>query len=251
MSKNQKKKKRIVIIVVSIVVILIMVTLMLVFNREEDFNIQQEATSESKTDTAEFSGGTNLQQVSIGLSMQMEITDIGAYTGIYMEDGTDEMVSGTLMMIVTNTSEKVIQYAEIDMTVGEETAHFTLSTLPAGESVVLLEKSRMEYSFEINYADCKVEAKNIATIDGPLDMHEDKLKIQTLDGVMNVTNISGEDISKDIIIYYKNSAADLYYGGITYRIILQGGLKADEIRQLVANHFNEGGSAIMFVSFGA
>jgi len=49
---------------------------------------------------------------------------------------------------------------------------------------------------------------------------------------------------------YKNAAADLYYGGITYRVRIEGGIKAGEIKQLMAGHFSETGSKIMFVTVG-
>ena len=71
-----------------------------------------------------------------------------------------------------------------------------------------------------------------------------------MDGAVNVTNISGEDIEGNIVVYYKNAAKDLYYGGITYRITIEGGLKADEIRQVMTNHASDTGSRIMFVTIG-
>ena len=40
----------------------------------------------------------------------------------------------------------------------------------------------------------------------------------------------------------------IYYGGITYRITLENGLKTDEVRQMMASHFSDTGSRIMFVA---
>ena len=65
-----------------------------------------------------------------------------------------------------------------------------------------------------------------------------------------MTNISGQDIIGDVVIYYKNAAEDLYYGGITYRVRIEGGMKADEIKQIMASHFSDTGSKIMFVTAG-
>ena len=79
-------------------------------------------------------------------------------------------------------------------------------------------------------------------------MCEDQLKIQGYQGAINVTNISGQDITGDIIIYYKNSSADMYYGGITYRARIEGGLKAGELRQIVPEHFNADASTILFIT---
>ena len=178
----------------------------------------------------------------------IEVLSIGSYTGLYMEDGSDEVLSGILMMKVTNTGSTPIQYAQITMTVGEETAEFTLSTLNPGATMVVLEQNRMAYDSAVDYASAEITGKNVALFREEMTLHEDKLEIQILDGAINVKNISGMDIDGNVVIYYKNVAAGVYYGGITYRITLEGGLKADEVRQLMASHFSDTGSEIMFVT---
>ena len=178
----------------------------------------------------------------------LEVISIGSYTGVYMEDGSDEVLAGILMMKVTNTGETPIQYAEITMTLGEEQADFSLSTLNPGAEMVLLEQNRRAYDGAADYENADISAKNVALFKQPMLMHEDKLQLQILDGAINVTNISGGDIGGNIAIYYKNAAAGVYYGGITYRITLEGGLKAGEVRQLMASHFSDTGSEIMFVT---
>lgn len=185
---------------------------------------------------------------AVNLGYGLFVTDTGSYTGMYMEDGTDEIVSGVLMLVVKNTGEQDIQYAQITMPIGDETATFILTTLPAGESVVLLETNRMQWQQDVDYAAILPKVENIAYFQGPVSTKVDKLKIGIVDGAINVTNISGEDIEGNIVVYYKNAAQDLYYGGITYRITIEGGLKADEIRQVMTNHASDTGSKIMFVT---
>lgn len=210
------------------------------------------AVSESNVSSSQSSevqiGATGIEEADIYLGSGMEITEIGGYTGIYMEDGSDELVSGVLMMIVTNTSEDTIQYAEISMPVGDKNAQFKLTTLPAGATVVLLEQSRMAYQNDFEYANATLDA--VALFNEPMSLKEDQLKLQVLNGAINVTNISDKDISGDIYIYYKNSAVDVYYGGITYRTRIESGLAAGEIKQVMGTHFSESGSAILFVTIG-
>ena len=189
-----------------------------------------------------------LNDVNINLGNGLLITDIGSYTGLYMEDGTDDIVSGVLMMVVSNTSDTAIQYAEVKLPVGESEGKFTLSTLPAGKAVVLLEQNRMPYDTSIDYT--TAIAENVVSFTEAMSLPEDKLKLQILDGAMNITNISDSNLSDDIWIYYKNSASDLYYGGITYRIKVEGGLDAGEIRQVMGNHLSKSGTAVMFVTMG-
>ena len=90
--------------------------------------------------------------------------------------------------------------------------------------------------------------ENAAFFTSELSLMEDSLQIQILDGVMNVTNISDSDIDGDIYIYYKNAAMDLYYGGITYRSSIAGGLKQSETRQLSGGHISKTGTKVMFVN---
>lgn len=186
--------------------------------------------------------------VKTSLENSLEILDVGSYTGAYVEDGSDEVLPGILMLKVVNHGEDTIEYAKLTMDVGGETAEFSISTLKPGATMILLEKNRMQYDKSVEYSSAAVVCENLALFQEPLSLHEDKLQVQILDGAINVTNISGEDISGKISIYYKNTASGIYYGGITYRVTLDEGLKAGEIRQMMANHFSDTGSEIVFIT---
>ena len=187
------------------------------------------------------------EEVNINLGYGLYIKDVAKYTGIYMEDGSDEVVSGVMMIVVENTGTTDVQLAEIEMPVGKKIACFKLTTLPAGESVVLLETNRMPYE---NANITTAIANNVVLFEKPLDLCKDQLKIQVLNGAINVTNISGQDITGDVVIYYKNSSTDMLYGGITYRVTVTGGIKAGEIKQITGSHFSASGSRIMWVTVG-
>lgn len=189
------------------------------------------------------------EPLNIVLREGLRIREIGDYTGIFMEDGTDEVVTGVMMMVVENTSAEAIQYAEITMDVKGETASFKVTALPAGEAAVLLEQGRMPYSKKVDYEKAEVKCPLIVHYEAPLSLQEEKLKIQCLDAAMNITNISGEDITDTIVLCYKGWQDGLYYGGIAYRIKLEGGLKAGELRQIMAQHYMDPGSKLVFVEF--
>lgn len=182
------------------------------------------------------------------LDRGLRITDVRSYTGTYMEDFSDEVVSGVLAILVTNVGEEFIQLADITLTNGQTEAYFSLSTLMPGESVWVLEKNRMAYSAAPDFT--RASLTRIAVFPRRPDVCADQLEIQCRDGVINITNISGRDIDGEIVIYYKNAVGGVYYGGITYRIRISGGLKAGEIRQGTAEHFNLGTSVIVFVTCG-
>ena len=174
------------------------------------------------------------------------ITGIGSYSGAFMEDGSNESVSGILMITVENRSEKTLQYGEITLSGNGTTANFNVSTLPPQGTAVLLEVNRQKYVSDELFSYYALEKRIF--FDGDLSLCEDKIKIGCLDGKLNVTNISGKDMEGDVVIYYKNYLDGIYYGGITYRTSVSGGLLSGEVRQISASHYSSAGSAVMFVT---
>lgn len=259
-AKYAKKKKRGIkglVVAVVLLAILVAVMLLMVWKQPDPAEIptteptaaadaQEQSSGESAMQT--IAPAENTEPAKFELGRGMVLLEVNKYTGIYMEDGTDEVVADVLMLIVSNEGDQDIQYAEFTVPTSAGDAKFSLSTLPVGEKIVLLEQNRMPWSADEDYSN--VTAENIAVFSEPVSLREDQLKLQALDGVINITNISGEDITGDIVIYYKNAAVDLLYGGITYRIRLEGGLKANEIRQIMASHFTQSGSRIMFATVG-
>lgn len=210
---------------------------------DETFSVQITQNTEAVQEVLQ----TN-EPLRVSLGNNLEVLGVGKYTGIYVEDGTDEVVSDVLMMKLANNGEDTVEYAKITMEIQGEIAEFSVSALKPGATIVLLEKNRMAYDKTINYSNATVNCENLALFRNAPSLREDKLTIQSLNGAINVTNISGQDIPGRIAIYYKNKAAGIYYGGITYRIVLENGLKAGEIGQLMASHFSETGSEIVFVT---
>lgn len=247
--KNKTKGgRRKILWIALLAAVLILVLAMVIANFPSAEDAKTLESQHSQTAEAGETEESDSREVVALLDEGLEVTKIGSYTGVYMEDGSDEVLSDILMLQVVNNGETPIQYGEIVMTVGEETAKFTLSTLNPGATMVLLEQNRMAYSASVDYTAARITSKNVALFQYPLEKHADKLEIQILDGAINVTNISGQDIPGTVSIYYKNAADGIYYGGITYVIRLEDGIKADEICQLMAKHFSDTGSEIMFIT---
>jgi hypothetical protein len=255
-----KKKARLLVWANSVCAVVLIALMMIVFwmdSRDDTDNPALETTLNQEAQQTEqrpampgdttISGQVDVQDIH-DLGSDVKITGYISYTGAFMEDRTDEVVTDVLAIQVTNSGEKYIQTMDITLTAGDVQAQFSLSTLFPGETVVVLEKNRMAYSTAPVFD--QVETSAVALFDDHPGMCEDKLEIQCLDGVINVTNISNEDITADILIYYKNYVSGMYYGGITYRIRIEGGLKAGEIRQGTAAHFNPDNSTVVFVTCG-
>lgn len=209
---------------------------------EPDVEYTEPATRPTESATVP----TEPQGVDLGSGIV--ITDYIRYSGPFLEDRTDEAVSDVLAIRVTNTGEEYIQTMDIVLSDGETKARFSLSTLFPGETVIVPEANRMPFTDVPEFT--KAATESVALFDGHPGMCADRIAIQCLDGVMNITNISGEDITEDIFVYYKNYIDGVYCGGITYRLRLTGGLKAGEIRQGSAAHFDRENSRIVFVTCG-
>ena len=184
----------------------------------------------------------------IDLGSGLVITEIGPDSGPYLEDASDEEVSDVLMIVVYNYGTDPIQYAEISLAAGDETANFTMSTLPVGERMMVLEKDRRAFDENTEYT--QAAAGSVAKFQQSLSLCKDKIQIQTLDGAMNIINISGQDINGEVIVYYKNVSDGMLMGGITYRVRFADGMKKDEVRQIMTNHYSSSGSRVMFVTCG-
>ena len=166
---------------------------------------------------------------------------------MYMEDGTDEAVTDVMMIVLENTSEEDLQLARISIEYEDFTAEFEVTSLPAGERVVALEKNRHP---ETSGDYLSIQTKNVVFFQKKMNLQEDRIKIEGANGTLEVTNISGEDIVGDIYVYYKNSARDLLYGGITYRVAVRGGLKAGESSMVIAGHYTPNNCRLVLVDCG-
>lgn len=184
------------------------------------------------------------------LPMELEngltVTDAGAYSGVYMEDGSNEAVSGVFMIRVRNDSAEDLQYGEILLRDGETSYRFQVTNLPAGREVILLEQSRSPVPQELPR---EAEVQNLAWFRDAMSEREQMFRISGARGVVNVENISDQPIAGDIYVYYKYVSDELLFGGITFRVRIEGGLDAGEIRQIPSGHFDPGTCVILDVRY--
>ena len=180
----------------------------------------------------------------VDLGVGLLVTKIGSYAGIYMEDGSDRIVSNMMMLLVKNTTGKDLQLARISVVYEDFTAEFEVTNLPAAQSVVVLEKNR-HTAVEQTYKEITV--RDLVYFQEPMNLLEEKLKVKGGDGYLDIENVSGEDITGTVYVYYKNSAAGMLYGGITYRAKLENGLAKGSIARVTTGHYREGYSTIVQV----
>lgn len=200
---------------------------------------EEQTSAPEATEPAEVTG--------IELTDGLLIHYLSSYAGIYMEDGSMDVVSDVMMLVLENTSSEDLQLAKISIEYSDFTAEFEVTNLPAGEKVVALEKNRHPKPAE-NYR--TITVRNVVFFPETMGLQEQRIRITGTDGSLEVENISGRNIEGDIRIYYKHSASDLLYGGITYRVSIKGGLAAGEKTRVIAGHYTVSGCRILQVDCG-
>ncbi len=193
-------------------------------------------------------GFTMLEDVSgAEFDNGLSVLCTGRFSGVYYEDGSDEQVKDVLAIVVYNGGDSLVEYGNIDVSVGGKTASFTFSGLPAGSAVLVQEKNRTTYDGQkFGSFDCTEYARPTSLI---LDFGND-FDLNATDGVINAENISGSDITTDVHVFYKNFEYGLFLGGITYRATFAGGIKAGQVGQSLTTHFWYDTSAILYMSYG-
>lgn len=249
--KKQKRDQRILCVVLVLCVALIAAAIVWCVLRAG--NDGTEPTQSKVTEAVEplpfdIPGFTRIDEMELQtVTGQLQVTALGSFTGAYVEDGTDEEVTDVLALIVKNTGENWVEYAELTMDCGGETARFVLSALPSGSSALVMEANRMTYAAGTVYR-LSEEAKIAALTSAVMDFSEDFV-LYPDDGVINVENISGMDHTESVSVYYKNYRYGLYFGGICYRARFEKGIAAGELAQSVQEHYSNADSVIMYMSY--
>ena len=153
---------------------------------------------------------------------------------------------GKLALIAENVSDTDVEYALLTVKEGETSYTFNISVMLRGAKVMLICNEDVGYNPDKFYTGWKID--NIINFEKTPVMNEDKYEIQILDGSISVKNVSGEDITSDIYIYYKEKNEDLLNGSITHRIRIAG-LKADAQTYVKSNNIDKDNCQIIFTEY--
>lgn len=170
------------------------------------------------------------------------IDHINSYSGVFIEDGSDENVENIFAAHITNTSEQNVEYSRITASINGNSLVFELSDLPAGAGVSVLESSRAAYvEGNLTYIDNQTAyADSFSMLDNEVGM------VVGDDNGITVTNLTQEDIPCIRIFYKFASDENEYLGGITYTAKIDD-LKASASMTIYPSHFAKEGSKIMMV----
>ncbi len=153
---------------------------------------------------------------------------------------------GRLCAFVRNVSDTDIQYAVLTVVCDGEALSFTMSTITAGSSAVLICDTDAQFSSSAQYYSWKITDKVVFTEE--LSLHADIFEIGGNDGVITVKNISGKAIDGVIYIYYKTVENGVFTEGTTYRIGING-LGVNAQTEIQADNYKKDSSKVLFVTY--
>ncbi len=175
----------------------------------------------------------------------LQVISLDSYSGLFVEDGSDETVSDICAIRVKNMAEETVQYAHLTLTAGEVTYEFDLSTLPPAREVQLLDLNRQAPPESTD--NLALAVSEYAAFSEEPSMNEDVLEVTAQDTAITITNRSDQDMSQ-VYVYYKLDYGDFYLGGITYRVGASN-LAAGESTTCYAGHYTSDECSLMFTTY--
>ena len=240
----RRQMKRIILIAVTILAVTaVILTVCLLRSRTDNTE-----NSASDSPSGDYEQQVELSEETIALGSGLILTKLSEVTGNFPEDGKDEFTESMLSATFFNDGDRTIQYASVKVTVGGQQYSFILSTLPAGKTVRVFEADKKEWEEASGTVSAEIES--FAYFQEEPSVYEDELEITVSDGFINVKNISGTDINKEISVFYKTVSGDTFVGGITYRFRVPAGLAAGAEYKGNAMHASGKWSKVMFVTYG-
>lgn len=173
----------------------------------------------------------------------IEIISVGNYSGIFVEDGSNDAVVDVASALVRNNSDEMLLAATFTFRVNDsETAEFVVSNLPAGTTALVQEKNRRTFSQSDVYV-LEDDAYGMAENE---QLQTDKFKVTGSDGMLTLENLTQQSYQK-VYVYYKYvQQGGAFLGGVTFRTALEE-IGPGETAAVEAGHFSEGISQVVMV----
>ena len=153
---------------------------------------------------------------------------------------------GKLSFVIENASKNDIEYAIITCNAGKTKLTFKITALLSKKKALIVCNENFAYSEDATFTDWKIENKVVYPENKTVN--KDVFSFNTMDGFIEIKNISNKNIKGNIYICYKKVDDDIYMGAQTYRVTVDG-LKSGESKKVDANHFNKNMYEIIFVDY--
>lgn len=171
------------------------------------------------------------------------VRQLAGYDGPYLENGTEEELTGVAALVVENTGTIGIEYVQLVINQGQRELVFDATYIPPRGTVLILEKNRQPYT-----RDAVTGCRCRTLIPGTFDWEKERILIQPGEGFsMAVTNLT-EETMPYVRVFYKQheGGSDLYVGGITFSAVIPD-LQPGETREITPYRYAHGYSAVVAV----
>ena len=193
----------------------------------------------------ESASGDETETPSPLLTDGVYISEIFAYTGPYVEDGSNAPCENVCAVILRNDSGEHYQYVEFELETAGGRYAFSASTLFSGAQMTVLCKDAAAFTDD-TLVSLRVTA--LAPFAETPSVHTDTLEITYTDGFINVKNLTDGPL-ENIYVYYKITDENGYLGGITYRVAF-GGIDAGALKQARAANMRRDTGRVVFATYG-
>lgn len=145
----------------------------------------------------------------------LTIEKMAPYNGMFVEDGSNANIKNVAMLLVKNNGDFPVEYTQIRVMCGQEELLFDISALPAGEKLVVQEKTGKTVS------ESKATSASALVVQrANMEMSESKVQIiDNGDNTLTVKNLTDETIPTVRIFYkYYMEDEELFVGGIAFTV---------------------------------
>lgn len=167
--------------------------------------------------------------------------EISRFSGNFVETGKERPVKDVAAILVQNDSDKFLDLALVTYKVGDRTAQFRVSGLPAGRKAWVMESNALTLAEgdELEFDECK-ESFNANAITVP-----DGISVKREGKSLTLTNTSDKAL-KNVTAYYKNTMeGGIFLGGITY-VISFGDMEPGDTVTKSADHFGNNSEIVRY-----
>lgn len=172
------------------------------------------------------------------------IVSVDSYSGEFVEDGSGKTAE-TMSVTVSNNGESDYELFEFALDFDGEERFFSIKTLPAHSELTVLESEGKKLPSGEEYS---ARVTDAVRFESPISLHAESIEIMTAPGVINVHNITGNDL-ENVYVYYKAVTSDgRWLGGITHRVPF-GTVGAGEIVQRIIDGFDNENCRMVFVTY--
>lgn len=145
----------------------------------------------------------------------LTIEKIAPYNGMFVEDGSNVNAQNVAMLLVENNGDFPVEYAQIQVVCNQEELLFDISALPAGEKMVVQEKTGKAI------LESKVTSASALVVQrANMEMSENQVQvIDNGDNTLTIKNLTDKTIPTVRVFYkYYMEDEELFVGGIAFTV---------------------------------